>query len=109
MVTVEFVKEAFAPLVAGDPQTFFKNFVSEKLSATVMGHENPIAGYYTSREEAVSKSMIRVVSCLSGPPKRAIINILVHGDWATVEHTVDGTAKNGASFHQDFCWICRFE
>jgi len=30
-------------------------------------------------------------------------------DWAIVEYTATATTKKGASFNQNFCWICRYE
>jgi uncharacterized protein len=40
--------------------------------------------------------------------KRKFTRVLISDVWI-VEHTAAATTKKGSGFHQEFCWLCRFE
>lgn len=108
MVTTEYVHSVFAPLEQGNPPAFF-HYVADDVIWTMTGRGYPSAGRYTSKAEVMSKGLNRMVQCMATPIRRKITSVLICGDWAVVEHTADATTKKGSDFHQEFCWVCRFE
>jgi uncharacterized protein len=108
MVTEYRVNSTISPFEQGNPASFFDH-VAENVDWTITGRGHQLSGRYTSKADVLSKTLNRMTQCMATPMKRKITSVLISGDWAVVEHTADATTKKGSEFHQEFCWICRFE
>jgi|SRR5579859_951494 len=108
MVSPEQVKSIFQALADGDAPEFFKH-VADDVSWTVTGTDNPLSGHYRAKSEFVPKTFQRLGKLMQGPLALKLVNVLVDGNWAAVELKANATAKNGADFANEYCWVCRFE
>lgn len=107
MVSEDSVRSQFEDWEKGDPTAFF-NTLSENVSWTVNGKLNPLAGHYTSKEDALG-AFGQLSSKLSGPPTCKIKNLLISGDYAVVEMDFSTVSKGGKNYDQCICWVCRYE
>jgi uncharacterized protein len=107
MVTEESVRAHFAPWETQDPPSFFAH-VSDNVNWQVVGHLNPFAGTYTSKNEVLSV-FGRLTAQFSGPPTATITNVLVFGDAAVVEMAFSAETVKGRGFKQQMCWVCQYE
>lgn len=110
MLTPDIVHKTFdqTDFVHGDPKAFFTHVVDD-VSVTITGTDNPLSGYYTTKKKWLTSSMERIARCMATPATRTVTNVLVSGDWTTVEYTARATTKSGKDYVQEFCWLCRFE
>jgi len=110
MLTPEVVQKTFdrTEFVYGDAAAFFRH-VADDVCATITGTDNPISGNYSSKKEWLSSTIERLSRCMSTPTTRIVTNVLVSGDWTTVEYTATAKTKSGKDYAQEFCWLCRFE
>jgi uncharacterized protein len=107
MVTEESVRAHFAPWETQDPTPFFAH-VSDNVNWQVVGHLNPLAGTYTSKNEVLSV-FGKLTAQFSGPITAMITNVLVHGDAAVVEMAFSAETVTGRGFKQQMCWVCQYE
>lgn len=110
MLTPDTVHKTFdqTDFVHGDPKAFFTHVVDD-VSTTITGTDNPLSGHYTTKKEWLTSSIERIARCMATPTTRTVTNVLVSGDWTTVEYTARATTKSGKDYVQEFCWLCRFE
>ena len=107
MVEREYVQKLFGSLKS-NPDDFFKK-VSDNVHWTVMG-THPLAGRYFSKEDFLDKTFARLNKLLKkNAASLEIDRIFVDGDYAIVEMKGYGTALNGKSFDNVYCWIAKFE
>jgi len=110
MLTSEVVYNTFdlTDFVYGDPKAFFRH-VADDVCVTITGTDNPLSGNYSSKTEWLANSIEPIARCMATPMTRTVTNVLVSGDWTTVEYTAKATTKSGRDYVQEFCWLCRFE
>ncbi len=92
--------------LAHDPDRFFEK-VADDVHWTVKG-THPLAGEYHGKARFRSRTFARLNRLLKDGVSLDVNHILVDGDEAAVELTARSTAKNGAPFHNTYCWIARF-
>ena len=46
---------------------------------------------------------------MSTPTTRTVTNVLVSGNWTTVEYPARAKTKSGKDYVQQYHWLCRFE
>ena len=108
MVTEQMVRDAFTPFEAANGQLFMEA-LSENVSWTAMGTNNPMGGHWTSKADLVKHVFGPLTAKLAAPMKSKVSNVLISGDWATVEMTGSATTKSGGRYDQELCMLCRFE
>jgi len=110
MLTEQYVRDAFAPFEAANGQLFMQT-LSDNVSWTATGSENPLRGHWTSKADVVKNVFAPLTAKLDGPMKSKVRNVLISGLWATVEMTAVGAIakSNGKPYDQELCLLCRFE
>jgi ketosteroid isomerase-like protein len=106
MVTEESVQVHFAPWETQDPMPFFAR-IPDNVKWQVVGHLNPLAGSYTSKNEVLTV-FGKLTAKFSGPITAKITNLLVFGDSAVVEMSFAAETVMGHGFQQQMCWVCQY-
>lgn len=101
------VSELFARLEGGDECGFFGH-VADNVRWIVTG-THPLAGVYNSKRSFIEGTLERLRPLFLDTPKVKVEHLLVTEDTAVVEMTSLGTTENGKPFHNEHCWIVRFE
>ena len=106
-ITETSVRLLFASLESGKSDLFFSH-VSDSVHWTVMG-THPLAGTYTGKQDFTDHTFRRLDRVLKDGVRLRVTSVLVSGSTAVVELVAISTANNGLPFHNQYCWICRFE
>jgi uncharacterized protein len=106
-ITETSVRSLFASLESGKSDLFFAH-VSDSVHWTVMG-THPLAGTYTGRQEFTDHTFRRLDRVLKEGVRLRVTGVLVSRTIAVVELEALSTANNGLPFHNQYCWICRFD
>lgn len=106
-MTEDLVRSIFEKLSSDTPQDFFDH-VSDAVSWDVLG-THPLAGHYSTKAAFQNATFERLGKLFDGPLRLYTRNVLFDGEWAAVELYAKATAKSGVPFHNEYCWICRFE
>ena len=106
-ITETTVRSLFASLESGKSDLFFAH-VSDSVHWTVMG-THPLAGTYTGRQEFTDHTFRRLDRVLKDGVRLRVTGVLVSRTTAVVELEALSTANNGLPFHNQYCWICRFD
>ncbi|MGA2917983.1 nuclear transport factor 2 family protein [Methanoregula sp.] len=106
-ITETSVRSLFASLESGKSDLFFAH-VSDSVHWTVMG-THPLAGTYTGRQEFTDHTFRRLDRVLKDGVRLRVTGVLVSRTIAVVELEALSTANNGLPFHNQYCWICRFD
>ena len=107
MVSEEVVRKTFAPLITNEGS--FLSHLADNVSWTLTGHDDPLAGHYSSKTDVAAKVFAPIYQKIAGPLAAKIVSLLISGDWAIVEFTARGETKGGNVYAQELCWICRYE
>jgi ketosteroid isomerase-like protein len=108
MLTEQFVRDAFAPFEAANGQLFMET-LSDNVSWTATGKENPLGGHWTTKSDVAKHVFAPLTLKMESPIKSKVSNVLISGDWATVEMTGTALAKSGRKFENELAFLCRFE
>ena len=106
MVSQDTVRDDFAVWESDNPIPFFDK-LAENVSWIVRGKLNPLAGQYNSRTQVIEVFQ-QLSSSFTAPPTCKVTSILVDGDWAVVEMSLDAMTKGGNNFYEDLCFVCRY-
>lgn len=106
-ITTTEIKELFHHLESGNNELFFKN-VAEDVKWTVLG-THPLAGTYNTRQDFINSTFRRIGRLMKDQLVLKVSNILVQDYTAVVELEAIGTALNGISFYNTYCWILKFK
>lgn len=100
------ISNIFAHLYS-DPEEFFR-YVAGDVTWTVLG-THPLAGTYHSKADFQQATTERLAALMQGnklPLK--LQHLHVDNDIAVAELSADTVSKKGISFHNKYCWVCRF-
>lgn len=101
------ISDAFAAWARGDGNAFF-NLLAEDVRWTVIGG-TPVSRTYTSRDAFVEGAVKPLTARLAGPIVPTVRDIIAEGDKLVLQWDGRSSGKNGAIYHQTYCWVMRFE
>jgi len=109
-LTESIVRSHFAPMEQNNSAAF-QSHLADRISYTAMGVHNPLRGEYVSKSQVVSDVFSRIMPKMDTekPISAKVQNVLVCGDWATVELRMTGVTKGGLEYDHEGCWIVRYE
>ncbi len=101
------VAEAFAAWARGAGDAFF-NLLADDVRWTVIG-STPVSRTYASRAAFVEGAVKPLTAKLAGPIVPTVRDIIAEGDKVALQWDGRASGKNGAIYHQTYCWVMRFE
>jgi ketosteroid isomerase-like protein len=101
------ITDAFAAWARGDGNAFF-NLLAEDVRWTVIGG-TPVSRTYPGRAAFVEGAVKPLTAKLAGPIVPTVRDIIAEGDKLVLQWDGRSSGKNGAIYHQTYCWVMRFE
>jgi ketosteroid isomerase-like protein len=101
------VGSLFENLGNGHSDLFFSR-VADNVEWTVKG-SHPLAGTYHRKDDFVKHTFARLDKIMRAGVVLKVKHVFIDGDWAIVEMESTSVAKNGKPFHNEYCWLCRFD
>lgn len=100
-------EELFGFLERPETRSRFWERVADDVDWTVQG-THPLAGRYRSKGAFVAATFERLAGVFDGPASLQLVHLTVDGDTSVAELRVTARTKEGASYDNVLCWICRF-
>jgi uncharacterized protein len=98
----------FANLESAETQPRFWDRVADDVDWTVEG-THVLAGRYHSKADFVAATFTRLEGVLVGGATLKVRHMHVDGDITVAELRSTSKTKEGATFANDYCWVCRFD
>lgn len=98
----------FANLASAETQPKFWDRVADNVDWTVEG-THPLAGRYHSKAEFRAATFTRLEGVLAGGAALEVRHLHVDGDTVIAELLSTAKTKEGATFDNRYCWVCRFD
>ena len=105
-LSIAYVRGIFKNLESGDGKGFFEH-VADDVDWIVEG-THPLAGHYHTKADFLAHTFDKLAKVLPKGAELHVEHVLISDDWAVVELHSEATAKNGLSFDNQYCWVCRF-
>ncbi|MGD0289621.1 MAG: nuclear transport factor 2 family protein [Candidatus Binataceae bacterium] len=99
------IQDAFTAWARGDGNAFF-NLLAEDVHWTVIG-STPVSRTYPSRAAFVEGAVKPLTAKLAGPIVPTVRDIIAEGDKVVLQWEGRSSGKNGAIYHQTYCWVMR--
>jgi uncharacterized protein len=99
------IQDAFTAWARGDGNAFF-NLLAEDVHWTVIG-STPVSRTYPSRAAFVEGAVKPLTAKLAGPIVPTVRDITAEGDKVVLQWEGRSSGKNGAIYHQTYCWVMR--
>ena len=101
----QLIQDAFTAWARGDGNAFF-NLLAEDVHWTVIG-STPVSRTYASRAAFVEGAVKPLTAKLAGPIVPTVRDIIAEGDKVVLQWEGRSSGKNGAIYHQTYCWVMR--
>jgi uncharacterized protein (TIGR02246 family) len=99
------IQDAFTAWARGDGNAFF-NLLAEDVHWTVIG-STPVSRTYPSRAAFVEGAVKPLTAKLAGLIVPTVRDIIAEGDKVVLQWEGRSSGKNGAIYHQTYCWVMR--
>jgi hypothetical protein len=101
------IEEIFAGLEKGDGGPFVRS-LAEDFSWTIIG-STPWSGTYSGKKEVRRRLLDPLFAQFAGQYVNRLVGMIAEGDRVAVECRGHVTTKEGKTYANTYCWVCRIE